>query len=116
MPNVVFAGVKPYLELPKWAKAVDVCVLPFTQTSLMFRSSPLKLREYLSLQESRLSLSVPLPEAKLLGKLVVIAADGPEFVRAIRKSSEPGTSPELAVLRRKAVEGSIREASSRDMC
>lgn len=108
MPNVLFAGVKPYAALPNWAKAIDVCILPYTQTSLNLQSSPLKLREYLA--SGKPIVSVPLPEAKLLGKAVQIAVDGPEFVIAIEKALAEDTS-ELAALRQKAVASNTWDAT-----
>jgi glycosyltransferase involved in cell wall biosynthesis len=108
MPNVVFAGTKPYPDLPKWAKAIDVCILPFTQTSLMVQSSPLKLREYLA--AGKPTVSVPLPEAKLLGKALQTAEDGPGFVLAIEEALA-ADSPEMIALRQKAVEGNTWDAT-----
>jgi glycosyltransferase involved in cell wall biosynthesis len=109
MPNVVFAGVKPYSELPKWAKAIDVCILPFTQASLMLRAmSPLKLREYLA--AGKPIVAVPVPEAKQFSKAVHIAEDGPGFVRAIEEALA-ANSPELVALRQKAVEGNTWDAT-----
>jgi glycosyltransferase involved in cell wall biosynthesis len=108
MSNVVFAGVKPYSELPKWAKVIDVCILPFTQTSLMLQSSPLKLREYLA--AGKPTVAAPLPEAKLLGKVVQTAEDGPGFVRAIEEALA-ADSPELVALRQKAVERNTWDAT-----
>jgi glycosyltransferase involved in cell wall biosynthesis len=108
MPNVVFAGTKPYSELPKWAKAIDVCILPFTRTSLMMQSSPLKLREYLA--AGKPTVAVPLPESKLLGEVVQTAEDGPEFVRVIEEALA-ANSPELVELRQKSVEGNTWDAT-----
>jgi glycosyltransferase involved in cell wall biosynthesis len=108
MPNVVFAGTKPYSELPSWAKAIDVCILPFTRTSLMVQSSPLKLREYLA--AGKPTVAVPLPESKLLGEVVKTAEDGPGFVRAIEEALA-ANSPELIALRQKSVETSTWDAT-----
>jgi glycosyltransferase involved in cell wall biosynthesis len=108
MPNVVFAGSKPYSQLPNWAKAIDVCILPFTQTSLMVQSSPLKLREYLA--AGKPTVAVPLPEANLLGKAVLTAVDGPGFVRAIEEALAANT-PELVALRQKSVETNTWDAT-----
>jgi glycosyltransferase involved in cell wall biosynthesis len=108
LPNIVFAGTKPYSELPNWAKRIDVCILPFTQTSLMVQSSPLKLREYLA--AGKPIVSVPLPEARLLGKVVLTAEDGPGFVRAIEEALLADT-PELIALRQKAVEANTWDAT-----
>jgi glycosyltransferase involved in cell wall biosynthesis len=108
MPNIVFAGSKPYSQLPNWAKAIDVCILPFTQTSLMVQSSPLKLREYLA--AGKPTVAVPLPEAKLLDKALLTAVDGPGFVRAIEEALAANT-PELVALRQKSVETNTWDAT-----
>ncbi|MDR3726985.1 MAG: glycosyltransferase [Terracidiphilus sp.] len=108
MPNVIFTGVKKYAELPSWAKAIDVCILPYTQTLLNTQSSPLKLREYLA--SGKPIVAVPLPEANLLGKAIQTAEDGPGFVRAIEQALAED-SPELVELRQKAVEANTWEAT-----
>lgn len=108
IPNVIFVGVKPYADLPNWAKAIDVCILPYTQTSLNLQSSPLKLREYLA--SGKPIVAVPLPEAKLLGNVVETAEDGPGFVLAIEKALTENT-PELATIRQKAVDGNTWDAT-----
>lgn len=108
LPNVYFAGVRPYAELPSWAKAIDVCVLPYAQTLLNTQSSPLKLREYLA--SGKPIVAVSLPEAKLLGDIVLTAEGGPEFVQAIEKALATNTS-ELATIRQKAVESSTWDAT-----
>ena len=100
--------MKPYKELPNWAKAIDVCVLPYTQTDLNLQSSPLKLREYLA--SGKPIVAVPLPEAMLLSKAVQIASDGPGFVRAI-ETALAENSPELVALRQKAVEANTWDAT-----
>ena len=107
-PNVVFSGVKPYIELPQWAKAIDVCILPYIQNSLNMQSSPLKLREYLA--SGKPIVAVPLPEAKLLGEAVKIAVDGPGFVSAIEEALASDT-PELALRRQNAVEFNTWDAT-----
>ena len=108
LPNVIFAGVKPYADLPRWAKAIDVCIMPYTQTSSNLQSSPLKLREYLA--SGKPTVATPLPEAKLLGNVIETAEDGPGFVLAIEKALAENT-PALATLRQKAVDGSTWDAT-----
>ncbi len=108
LPNVVFAGVKPYSELPRWAKAIDVCVLPFTRESVKLRAmSPLKLREYLA--AGKPIVAVPVPEGKQFSGVVFTAEDGPGFVDAIEKAFSTN-SPELIALRQKAVAGNTWDA------
>lgn len=108
LPNVRFVGVKPYSELPNWAKAIDVCILPFARTSLMLQSSPLKLREYLA--AGKPIVSVPLPEVEKFGDLVHTATDGAGFVSAIEEAL--GTEkPEFRLQRQKAVQGNTWNAT-----
>jgi glycosyltransferase involved in cell wall biosynthesis len=107
LPNVTFAGVRPYAELPQWAKAIDVCILPYIQTELIIQSSPLKLREYLA--SGKPIVAVPLPETAMLGKAIQAAVDGPSFVRAIEEALAADT-PELAAIRQRAIEGNTWDA------
>ena len=107
LPNVVFAGVKPYAELPQWAKAINVCILPYIQTPLILQSSPLKLREYLA--AGKPIVSVPLPETTLLGKAVETATDGPGFVGAI-EAALAADSPELVRLRHESIRDNTWDA------
>jgi glycosyltransferase involved in cell wall biosynthesis len=108
LPNIIFAGVRPYAELPRWAKAIDVCILPYTKTSLNSQSSPLKLREYLA--SGKPIVAVPLAEAKLLGKAVHTAVDGLGFVHGIEEALL-SNSPELVALRQKSVEGNTWDST-----
>jgi len=47
LPNVWFLGAKPYAELPDYAHAVDVCLIPFIPNDLTKFIYPLKINEYL---------------------------------------------------------------------
>ena len=100
LPNIVFAGPKPYAELPAWANTIDVCILPYSQSPWLCHASPFKLREYLS--AGKPVVSTLFPEARIFASLVHVAADGPRFVHAIEESLA-ADSAELATLRRKAV-------------
>jgi glycosyltransferase involved in cell wall biosynthesis len=108
LENVHFVGIKPYSALPGWAKAIDVCILPFAQNSLMLNSSPLKLREYLA--TGKPIVSVPLPDVQQFGALVETASDGPGFVQAISRCLSQD-SREQSILRQKAVTGCTWDAT-----
>jgi len=112
LANVVFVGAKPYTELPRWAKAIDVCVLPYAQSALIERSSPLKMREYLA--AGKAIVATPFPEARIFGPLVQIATDGPGFVYAIEEALAMDT-PERVVLRQKAVESNTWDKTVEDI-
>ncbi|ACF12853.1 glycosyl transferase group 1 [Chloroherpeton thalassium ATCC 35110] len=47
LPNVWFLGAKPYAELPDYAHAADVCLIPFIPNDLTKFIYPLKINEYL---------------------------------------------------------------------
>jgi glycosyltransferase involved in cell wall biosynthesis len=112
LPNVIFAGVKPYTELPGWAKAIDVCILPYVQTPLVLASSPLKLREYLA--SGKPLVATPLPEALLLGEAVLTASTPDDFVAAIEQALATN-SPELVALRQRSVAGNTWDAVVEDV-
>jgi glycosyltransferase involved in cell wall biosynthesis len=108
MPNVIFMGIRPYMELPRWAKAIDIGLMPYMQNSQIWQSCPLKLREYLA--AGKPSVAVPLPGVQQFGNLLRTATDGPGFVRAIEEALAAET-PEMVTLRQKAVEGSTWDAT-----
>ena len=48
-PNIHYVGAKPYTELPKYLRHVDVCVLPWSQGNVFTSyGSAIKVREYLA--------------------------------------------------------------------
>ena len=112
LANVVFVGSKPYTGLPAWAKAIDVCVLPYAPSAWTEHSSPLKLQEYLA--AGKPIVATPFPEAQRFGTLVQVAADGPGFVGAIEEALATNT-PEQATLRQKAVQSNTWDAVVEEM-
>ncbi|MBI3653463.1 MAG: glycosyltransferase [Acidobacteria bacterium] len=49
LPNVHYLGAKPYAEMPRYAAAFDVCVLPWvTDNKFVSYGSAIKVREYLA--------------------------------------------------------------------
>lgn len=101
--NVLCVGSKPYSELPHWAKAMDVCILPYVQNTLVQQSSPLKLKEFLA--AGKPVISVPIPEANLMGEVVNFAENGNGFVNAIELALAED-KPESAEARQRFVAGS----------
>ena len=81
MPNVVFAGPQPYNDLPKWAKAFDVAIIPYRLTRQVVNSAPLKLREYLA--TGKPVVAVPTPEIERFAGLVRIARGPEQFLSEI---------------------------------
>jgi glycosyltransferase involved in cell wall biosynthesis len=88
LPNVRFVGPQPYQDLPRWLAALDVLLLPYVDDEMIRQSSPLKLRECLA--SGKPTVSVDVPEARLLEPHVRVAGDRTEFVQLVRGAlSEP---------------------------
>ncbi|MBX6364610.1 MAG: glycosyltransferase [Gemmatimonadetes bacterium] len=83
-PNIRFLGQKPYAELPAYAAAFDVALIPFVMNELTAAVNPIKLREYLS--AGLPVVATALPEIRLLADnpMVRIAADGDAFIAGVR--------------------------------
>ena len=79
--NVVFAGPKPYTDLPRWAKAFDVAIVPYRLTRQVVNAAPLKVREYLA--AGRPVVSVPTPDTQRFAGLVHLASGCDQFLAAI---------------------------------
>lgn len=83
-PNVRWVGSKPYRQLPQYAGAAKVLLLPRTNDEYSRASDPLKLYEYLATGQA--VVSTPLPSALQYSEYVYVA-DGPEeFVRQIKQA------------------------------
>ncbi|MFQ5823663.1 MAG: glycosyltransferase [bacterium] len=81
--NVHFLGKRNYNVLPKYAKAFDVCIIPWiTNHDFDFHRSPIKLREYLS--TGKPIVSVSFPEVHFFKDVVYIAQDKFEFHQYLR--------------------------------
>lgn len=98
LPNVHLLGEKPYVELPKYLHAFDVCIIPFVLNKLTIATNPVKVYEYLA--AGKPVVSTDLPE---LGPMsdVVRLADGPaKFELAIREAFKEKSNPESVAKRR----------------
>ncbi len=82
--NIFCPGTVPYLELAEWARAFDVCMMPYRLGAFATHANPLKLREYLA--TGKPVVSVRMPEVESLGAVVEIADTAPEFLRAIDRA------------------------------
>jgi len=99
LPNVHFVGPRPYQDLPRWLAALDVLLLPYVDDPMIRQSSPLKLRECLA--SGKPTVSVDVPEARLLEPHVRVAADRSSFLQLVREALLE--SGELSAARRQAV-------------
>lgn len=83
-PNVRLLGQKPYAELPAYAAAFDVGLIPFVCNDLTRAVNPIKLREYLS--AGMPVVATALPEIELLADnpMLRVARSAAEHVAAVR--------------------------------
>jgi glycosyltransferase involved in cell wall biosynthesis len=78
LPNVHFAGAKPYEELPRHLADLDVLLLPYVNDEMIRQSGPLKLRECLA--SGKPTVSIDVPDVRAYVPHVRIGTDISEFV------------------------------------
>ena len=81
LPNVEFTGEVPYLKLPYYLHAFDLCILPFQVIPLTLATNPVKVYEYLA--AGKPVVSVDLPEMAQFDNLVQCASSYDEFVQVV---------------------------------
>jgi glycosyltransferase involved in cell wall biosynthesis len=79
--NVLLVGAQPYADLPAWAKAFDVAIIPYRHNRQVENANPLKLREYLATGKPVVSVSNP--EIDKFSRWVRIAEGREAFLAAI---------------------------------
>lgn len=84
LPNVCVAGAVPYETVPEWARAFDICIMPYHQDAFSKSANPLKMREYLA--TGRAVVSVPLPEVERFGNGVLVARSHEEFLAQLDRA------------------------------
>jgi glycosyltransferase involved in cell wall biosynthesis len=84
LENVFFVGKVPYIDLPSYAIAFDVAIIPFLVNGLTKSVNPLKLLEYLAC--SLPVVSVDLPEIRKYSEVVYIADRSETFLSCIEKA------------------------------
>jgi glycosyltransferase involved in cell wall biosynthesis len=93
LPNIRLQPPVPYETLPDWARAFDVCLMPYRSGAFAQAANPLKLREYLA--TGRPVVSTPMPEAAPFAQHILLAEGADAFVRQI----EVALSEEVAAQR-----------------
>jgi glycosyltransferase involved in cell wall biosynthesis len=81
LPNICLPGAISYSALPDWARAFDVCIMPYCRDAFSENANPLKLREYLA--TGKPVVSIPIPELEQFGNLVSVATTSHQFLEAI---------------------------------
>lgn len=78
IPGLVRVGHVPHLEVPRYLRAFDVCILPHELSELRHRADPLKIVEYLA--AGKPTVSVDLRAVRPYAGLVDIAPDHQAFL------------------------------------
>jgi len=81
LANVHFLGPRKFTELPAYACAFDVAILPYLLNGQVSNCNPIKLREYLA--TGKPVVSVRYPEVEKYQDVVAIADDKTDFQRKI---------------------------------
>jgi len=88
--NVRVLGRRHYADLPRYAKAFDVALMPFKVNELTLAANPLKVREYLAAGLPVVSTAIP--EVERLG-VCRIGKDTDGVVREIAAAIAAGPGP-----------------------
>ncbi len=113
--NIVHLGEIPYAQLPAYASAFDVGLIPFVVNELTIAANPLKLLEYLALGIP--VVSTALPEVARFGAAVAVAQSADEFVaqvgRALRERSQSASLERRRIAERYSWRGITDDLSDR---
>jgi glycosyltransferase involved in cell wall biosynthesis len=88
--NIRVLGRRPYADLPRYAKAFDVALMPFRVNELTLAANPLKVREYLA--AGLPVVSTQIPEVERLS-MCRIGRDPDGVVREISAALAAGAGP-----------------------
>lgn len=105
LANVHYFGSKPYSEMPRWAAAFDVCVLPWvTDNEFVNYGSPIKVREYLA--TGKPVVITPIYEYERLDGILRVSRGYDDFVAKV----EDALKNDSAVMR-EARQQAVREST-----
>ncbi|OOG53862.1 hypothetical protein B0E47_11700 [Rhodanobacter sp. B05] len=118
LDNVRLVGAQPYVDLPGWAKAFDVAIIPYRHNRQVENANPLKLREYLATGKPVVSVSQP--EINKFSRWITIAENREAFLlgleHALNSDSAAAASERMATVADQTwdnrVDEVLREVSS----
>jgi teichuronic acid biosynthesis glycosyltransferase TuaH len=94
LPNVRWLGPRPYRSLPAYLGAIDVGLVPYSDTSFNRASFPLKTLEYLA--AGLPVVATDLPAVRWLDtEFITVATDADAFVAAVEHHLAQGSTHEL---------------------
>lgn len=76
--RVVFTGMVPYTQVPKYISAMDICLIPFMRGAISENALPLKLFEYMACEKPVITSEIP-GIKNAVGNDVVYARNAKEY-------------------------------------
>lgn len=113
LSNVHLLGQKPYEKLPHYLAGLDVLLLPYVDDAMIRQSGPLKLRECLA--SGKPTVSIDVPEVRILQPHVRVAADRQTFVQEVRQALEESPASGTVRARQQAVEADGWDSRARQL-
>jgi glycosyltransferase involved in cell wall biosynthesis len=110
--NVVYLEQVPYKEIPRYARAFDVGIMPWLQNAWMVNANPVKLMEYLAIGFP--VVSIDFPELEPYRHLVYSADSHGAFLEMLAAAMEEN-DPAMRQKRRQAVSGSSWDKLARQV-
>lgn len=111
LPNVYFLGQKPHVDLPRYVRAFDVALMPYSLTGHIRSAYPMKLHEYLA--AGRAIVATDLPELYPYDQVVRVARDHEEFLYhvsvAMNDHSASAIAARVAVARENTWDARIQQ-------
>ncbi len=92
-PNVYWLGRKPYIDVPAYIGAFDVCWIPFLGGRIVDHTDPIKLYEYFALGKPVASSPFPEIERYRADGLVYTGSDPDSLSRAVDQALQDGSDP-----------------------
>lgn len=82
--RVIFSGMVPYSQVPKYISAMDVCIIPFKKGGISENALPLKLFEYMACEKPVISTELD-GVKNVAGNLVIYANTVDDFEKEFLK-------------------------------
>ncbi len=76
--KVLFTGMIPYSDVPKYISAMDICLIPFLKNDVSKNALPLKLFEYMACEKPVISTTLPAVK-KTVGDMILYADNVKDF-------------------------------------
>ncbi|MCM1567463.1 MAG: glycosyltransferase [Dehalobacter sp.] len=85
--RIVFTGMIPYSQVPKYISAMDVCLMPFKKGAISENAVPLKMFEYMACEKPIISTRLSAVE-KIVGDKILYASAREDYVKLISQLYE----------------------------